>query len=156
VCGLFCCTHGIAFLKGKIGTPSFRLNLKSNIHVKRLHIWFLLIFQSLKKFTQISISPILTTLGLENYEITFKQKKNPTHIKRLSNSMKSAPEFQERFLNFDSFLLNFWWWDCSIFHNSYIIGLNITKPTLVHPLTHWELFNGTKRVARMIEDETIG
>jgi hypothetical protein len=56
-----------------------------------------------KIFTQISISPIPTTLGLQIYEITSKQKKTPTHLKRLSYSMKSAPEFQERFLKFDFF-----------------------------------------------------
>lgn len=92
-----------------------------------------------KIFTQISISPIPTTLGLQIYEITSKQKKTPTHLKRLSYSMKSAPEFQERFLKFD-FFIKLLWWDCSIFHNSHIIVLNITETPLVHPLTHWGLW----------------
>ncbi len=90
------------------------------------------------KITHILISP--PHLRSKNYKIASK-KSYPWKGFSTIVSTRALPNFLKIFiLHFEKKIL---WQICSIFNNSYTIGLNISKPPWCTP-THQRLSNNTK------------
>jgi hypothetical protein len=87
-----------------------------------------------KIYSKFNISPIL---GLK---ITNSPSRNPTH-QRLSKSTKISPLFYFILFKYNKFVGFFF--NCSIFNNSYIVSLKIMKPPWCTP-SHWKLSKITK------------